>query len=369
MRIMVIGAGAAARAVGQRLETEDGGSDLSLIDWDFVLAPRCPDVRVWHSRIASVAREEGIELVVILDRQPLVDGIVDHLTDEGLTCFGPTRAAAAAVQHPAATRRLLVETGLRTGPRPAGPASDLDAGEEPGAYLLSAFCDGASARLWPAVRRYTHARDGARGPVTEGMGAATLPEGATDRDFDEYVFHAVLGTLRERGIDYRGLLTATIRASAAGPAVADLGCHWGDPETQALLGVIDGSLLPHLAKAAAGGHHSRAPIPATGNQSVQVVLADPDYPNPTLPWTTDVLPSDTAVPFDEAPHATRPARRRLTIGGTGAGVEAARTAAYGNIGVFATQFQGGLPFHYRRDIAADLLLPAIDACAAHHAVT
>lgn len=354
MRTMVIGAGAAARALGQRLEAETGEADLWLIDWDFLLEPGCPGVRTWHSRIACTAHEEGVELVVVLDRQALVDGIADHLTEDGLTCFGPSRAAAAALSTPTAIRSLLAETGLRTCAVPAFPVHDPDVVGETDEYQVWALCDGAAGRLLPAVRRYPHARDGGRGQVTDGMGAATLPKTATDRDFDQYVVHAVLGALHERGIDYRGLLTATIRATVAGPAVTELGVHWGDPETQALLSALDGPLLPHLAAAGAGGHQTRAPIPVTGNQSVQITLADPDYPNPSRPWRTDALPPGAAITNAEEPHATRPARRRLTIGGIGASVEAARHEAYRNIATFAEQFDIDFPFHYRRDIAVEL---------------
>jgi phosphoribosylamine---glycine ligase len=368
MRIAVIGAGAAARAVAQRLEEESGDEDLWLLDWDQLMVPGCPDIEFWQRHIADATREEGIDLAVVLDRLPLADGIIDVLTAAGLTCFGPTRAAASITASTEQTQELLADTGLPTIDQTDRPLVDLDEAGEGDEYLVWAFCDGARARLWPAVRRYHRARDGGRGPATEGMGAATLPTSATARTFDQDAATAVLGAFSRRGVDYRGLLVLTIRATAAGPAVLDLDTHWGDPETQALLAVLDGPLLPLLTGSAAGAYRDQGPVPVTGDQSVQVTLTDPDYPNPTLPWTTDVLPSDTAVPFDEAPHATRPARRRLTIGGTGAGVEAARAAAYGNIGTFATQFVGGLPFHYRRDIAADLL-PAIDSGAVHHTAT
>lgn len=354
MRITVIGSGAAAGAVVHRLEAETGADRLWLIDWDQVLEPGGSEVAFWHERIAEAAQEEGTDLVVVLDQQPLADGIADVLTEAGLPCVGPIRAAAATMQTPAATRSLLAATGLRTPTRPAGPAGDPGAGEEDGAYLVWAFCDGASARLWPAVRRYPRARDGGRGPATEGMGAATLPEEATDRAFDQYAVHAVLDALRERGIDYRGLLTVTVRATAAGPAVVDLGTQWGDPETQALLAVLDGPLLPLLSETAAGGHLTQNQIPVTGDQSVQITLADPDYPNPPQQWTTATLPPGAAMSFEDGPRETRPARRRATIGGTGTTAEAARLAAYGNLAVFAEQFGCGLPFHYRRDIGADI---------------
>jgi phosphoribosylamine---glycine ligase len=354
MRIAVIGAGAAARAVAQRLGRETGDEDLWLLDWDQLLVPGCPDIEFWQQHIAEATREEGIDLAVVLDRQPLADGLIDVLTAAGLTCFGPTRAAAAITASTEQTQELLTETGLPAIDRPDHPLVDRDEAEESDEYLVWAFCDGARARLWPAVRRYHRARDGGRGPATEGMGAATLPSPAGDRAFDQGAATAVLDAFGRCGIDFRGLLVLTIRTTAAGPAVLDLDTHWGDPETQALLAVLDGPLLPLLTGSAGGDYRDRGPVPVTGDQSVQVTLTDPDYPNPSQPWSPDALPSDAAVIFDGEPQATRPARRRLTIGGTGTSVDAARRMAYRNIATFGGQFNHDLPFRYRRDIASEL---------------
>ena len=47
-----------------------------------------------HSAIASFCKLMAIDLVVIGPEAPLVAGIVDHLTAEGIKAFGPTKAAA-----------------------------------------------------------------------------------------------------------------------------------------------------------------------------------------------------------------------------------------------------------------------------------
>ncbi|MGA7656900.1 MAG: phosphoribosylamine--glycine ligase N-terminal domain-containing protein, partial [Methylocella sp.] len=47
-----------------------------------------------HSAIASFCKVMAIGLVVIGPEAPLVDGIVDHLTAEGIKAFGPSKAAA-----------------------------------------------------------------------------------------------------------------------------------------------------------------------------------------------------------------------------------------------------------------------------------
>jgi phosphoribosylamine-glycine ligase len=235
MRIMVIGVGASAFALAQRLEHEAGDEDLWLIDWDHLLGPGCPDPGFWHQRIAAAAGEDGIDLAVVLDRQPLADGIVDVLSKAGLACFGPGGAAAAITTSAAHTRELLAAAGLQASANAAGSRPGTSVPECRTEQVVWAFCDGMHARIWPALRRYTRADDGDRGPATAGMGAATVPTRAETHAFAQEAADAVLAGLREQGIDYRGLLTLTLGDTATGPVVLALDAHWGDPDTQALL--------------------------------------------------------------------------------------------------------------------------------------
>jgi phosphoribosylamine--glycine ligase len=354
MSIMVIGAGASAFAVAQRLEHETGDEDLWLIDWDHLLTPGCPDPDFWHQRIAAAAGEDGIDLAVVLDRQPLADGIADVLSKAGLTCFGPGAAAAAITTSAAHTRELLAAAGLQAGASTAGSRPGTSAPESRTEQVVWAFCDGMHARIWPALRHYTRAHDGDRGPATAGMGAATVPTRAETRALAQQAADAVIASLRERGIDYRGLLTLTIGDTATGPVVLALDTHWGDPDTQALLSVLEEPLLPLLVDAAAGNYGASTPIPATGDHAVWVTLADHDYPRSPRLWNLEALPAGTVYRYQAASEPHEP-ERRFSIGATGTTVQAARQEAYARIGQFTARFTGPVPVRWRTDIGADII--------------
>lgn len=352
MRVAVIGTGASALALAQRLEAETGDKELWLIDWDHLLGPGCPDVQRWHERIASAAHEDGIDIVVVLDRQPLADGIAETLDMANLPCFGPAQAAAAIAGSSALTEELVAEAGLPAAGCLEATGTSSAGIERAREHVVWAFCDGERARTWPALRRYPRAYDGDQGPDTAGMGAATLPSGSTVKEFAQDAADALITAMRRKGIEYRGLLALTIAATAAGPAISGLDTHWGDPDTQALLSVLDGPLLPLLADAAAGTYRDSAPIPVTGHHAVWVTLADHDYPAGPRPWNLEALPEDACHRY----HAAEPLHvpeRHFSVGATGPTPQAARQAAYARIGLLTSRFTGPVPLRWRTDIGTD----------------
>lgn len=55
-----------------------------------------PDLKISDgAAVVKFCQERGIGLVVVGPEAPLVAGLVDDLTSEGIPAFGPTSAAAA----------------------------------------------------------------------------------------------------------------------------------------------------------------------------------------------------------------------------------------------------------------------------------
>src|SRR5207302_687999 len=114
---------------------------------------------------------------------------------------------------------------------------------------LSVFVvtDGTSAI--PLVPAQDHKRllDGDRGPNTGGMGAYAPVSISTTTgrplmpEIMNRIIEPTLGALSEAGVPFSGLLYAGLMLTRSGPKVVEFNCRFGDPETQAVLPVLDAS--------------------------------------------------------------------------------------------------------------------------------
>ena len=87
----------------------------------------------------------------------------------------------------------------------------------------------------------------------------------------------VLAELANRGTPFVGLLYAGLMLTSDGPRVLEFNCRFGDPETQAVVPLVDGDLLDALA-AAARGDAAALDIGSSREAAVTVVLAAETYP-------------------------------------------------------------------------------------------
>lgn len=287
--------------------------------------------------LLAFARSEAIDLTIVGPETPLVAGIVDQFTDAGLTCFGPTRAAAQLegskafakdflVRHaiPTATYQTFTELepalryvsqhvlpvvikadGLaagkgviiaQTAEEAEAAVRDMLAGNQYGdaghRVVVEEFLRGEEASFMviangeqcvPLASSQDHkARDdGDRGPNTGGMGAcspAPVVTGAIHERILAEVIRPTLKGLAAEGIHYRGFLYAGVMILADGtPKVLEFNCRFGDPETQPVLLRLQSDLVALCQKACADDLPEDEPAwdprPALG-----VVLAAGGYP-------------------------------------------------------------------------------------------
>jgi phosphoribosylamine--glycine ligase len=165
----------------------------------------------------------------------------------------------------------------------------------------------------------------------------------------------VLTELERRGTPFVGLLYAGLMLTADGPSVLEFNGRFGDPETQAVVPLLEGDLLETLA-AAAGGDLAGMRVEQVEGAAVTVVLAAEQYPaegdrGATISGVEDAVGAGALV-F----HAgtARHGERLVTNGGrilgvtaVGATVADARAAAYDAVRLI--DFEG---MRYRSDIAA-----------------
>jgi phosphoribosylamine---glycine ligase len=223
---------------------------------------------------------------------------------------------------------------------------------------VHALVDGTNYQLLATARDHKRAFDGDKGPNTGGMGAVSPANnwsGDVEQRFDAEVMKPLLKSLRDQGIEFRGLLFPGLMITPQGLRVLEFNCRFGDPETQAILPRLKSDLLP-LLEATIDGRIASEQIVWDQRPSVTVVLASGGYPDKyETSKAISGLAEAAALDSVQIFHAGTRANGSLTVtsGGRvlavtalGEDVEAARRQAYNAVSLI--QFDG---CHYRRDIA------------------
>jgi phosphoribosylamine--glycine ligase len=291
--------------------------------------------------------DDGAGVVLKADGLAAGKGVVVTETAEQAIGLLPTFLADRPVGEPA----LVIEERL------AGPEASV-----------IAVCDGTRAVALPAARDHKRLGDGDQGPNTGGMGAYSplpdLDDAAVARVLDA-VHRPVLAEMTRRGSPFRGFLYAGLMLTADGPALLEFNVRMGDPEAQVILPRVAEPIGPLLLAAARGRLPDHAPdlVGATADAAVGIVLAAAGYPGEPRRGDPidglDAAVAGGALVFHagttagaDGGYATR-GGRVLTVVGRGPDLAAAREAA--------ERAADRIAWHgmqRRRDIAADLLVPA-----------
>jgi phosphoribosylamine--glycine ligase len=315
---------------------------------DVVVTPGNPGMAEPISTTDAPAEEIEADLVVIGPEAPLVDGLADRLRADGRAVMGPGADGALLEGSKAFMKDMLAVAGVPTArfaafdalqvadalaflgslPGPwvvktdglaagkgvlvaqtleearadvkaklsgasfgeAGRNIVIEEGLEGEECSLLVLCDGTNAVPLLPAQDFKRIGDGDRGANTGGMGAySPMPHVApslVDRFMDEAV-EPLMAVMRDRGIDYRGVLYAGLMLGADGAKVLEYNVRFGDPETQVVLPLLL-SDAAELFMATATGCLGDIPAPVFANGSaVCVVLAAPGYPD--RPQTGDPI--------------------------------------------------------------------------------
>ncbi|MBE9227727.1 phosphoribosylamine--glycine ligase [Phormidium sp. LEGE 05292] len=228
-------------------------------------------------------------------------------------------------------------------------------GEEASVLALT---DGVTIR--PLIPAQDHKRigEGDTGPNTGGMGAyapAPLVTPSLMERIEREVLERAIATLQKRQIDYRGVLYAGLMISPQGELkVLEFNCRFGDPETQAVLPMLETPLEELMLACVEQRLAEMPPISWKSGACVCVVMSSSGYPGdyPKGKEITGISSAEStgAVVF----HAgTKFDQTLVTDGGRVLGVTAigdnissAKALAYK--AVDRIQFAGA---YYRRDIS------------------
>lgn len=217
-------------------------------------------------------------------------------------------------------------------------------------------------RILPVAKDYKRIGEGDTGPNTGGMGAVS-PVAFADNAFMSKVrtriIEPTLAGLRERGIDYRGIIFLGLIDVASDPYVIEYNVRMGDPETEAVMLRINSDLLKLFA-AAARGALGDIPLSISPLAAATVMVVAPGYPGSYPKGLKMVIDTDRIPTEAELFHAgTRrdPDHTLATAGGRviaasaiGSTLPEALASAYR--AVDAIDFEGK---YFRSDIGRDVL--------------
>jgi phosphoribosylamine--glycine ligase len=145
-----------------------------------------------------------------------------------------------------------------------------------------ALTDGLTIRPLLPAQDHKRIGEGDTGGNTGGMGAYS-PAPIVTPELRQWIEGEILkptvATLRQRGIDYRGVLYAGLMISPSGePKVLEFNCRFGDPETQAILPLLETPLEELLLACVEQRLAELPPIRWKQGSAVCVVAASAGYP-------------------------------------------------------------------------------------------
>lgn len=415
MKVLVIGGGGSMHALVwkllddsrvQRVYCAPGNGGTALMAYNVAYTPGHP------KELAGWAWGEGIDLTLVADDAVLDDGVVQAFRFLNLTILAPEAESLDACISRAAARALFARLDIPTLPGSAfDDAMTLEAHTANRAWPLRLRPDSACTNTWTAIvrdaqeahqaartilgeslamssasprvlveehvpgvevgvsafvmgaqvgpavlsRTHYHREDGDRGPVTDGLGACS-PLRRETADWVAGIRSQALEPLAQ-ALDYRGVLHLDVLLTQDGEWLAlGLRAAFGDPEAQAVLPRLGGSLLDAL---------DGAPVSWSDQVSCAVVLAEDGYPSApgdALPITgLDTLDPGVLVFHGDTALSGRKwdfsksfspliasGGRVLTVVGLGVDHDAARARAYAN--AERIQFHG---VRYRREIGSE----------------
>ncbi|HET8616908.1 MAG TPA: phosphoribosylamine--glycine ligase [Actinomycetales bacterium] len=411
MRVLVVGSGAREHALVMALDADAAVTAIAAAPGNPGMAGRAELLAVDPldgPAVAELAAAWGADLVVIGPEAPLVAGVADDVRARGITCFGPSREAAALEGSKAFAKTVMAEAGVPTA-RARLCCTDSEVGaalaefgtphvvkddglaagkgvvvcdDDPtalahahacldkpdGRVVVEEFLDGPEVSLFcitdgttvvplQPAQDFKRLADGDEGPNTGGMGAYSplpwAPSDLTDQVVEQ-VAQPTVDAMRRRGTPFAGVLYVGLALTSRGPRVVEFNARFGDPETQVVLARLRTPLSGVLHAAATGTLASLPPLVWSDDAAVTVVLASPGYP--ASPVTGGViaglddergalvLHAGTAVDADG--HVVSAGGRVLSVVGTGRDLAAARDAAYRRLRTI--ELDGG---QYRTDIA------------------
>lgn len=335
MKILVLGSGSREEAIikklkGHTLYALPGSSSISEVATCF--NGSVTDI----NRIKEVILENDIEFCVVTPDDPLAAGVVDALEEINIPCFGPNKEAAQLESSKSFSKNFMkkyniptaeyhisnnLDDALNYAENSAYPlvvkADGLALGkgvviaktkeeatsaikdmmvnekfkesgktivfeeflEGPEITLLT-FCDGKTIVALPSSMDHKRINDNDEGPNTGGMGVIT-PNPYFTKEIEEETYNTIINPtlegLKKENITFKGCLYFGLMATDNGVKVIEYNARFGDPETQAILPLLESDLFT-IFKSCQEGNLTKDLVKINEGSSCLIVASSAGYP-------------------------------------------------------------------------------------------
>lgn len=412
MKVLVLGSGGREHAIAYKCAESSKVEKVYVAPGNggTAIENKCENVNISKiDEFVDFAKKESIDLTIVGPEVYLVEGVVDAFKKEGLKIFGPAKVGAQLEGSKSFSKDFMKKYNVRTASyevftevEPAVEylktvdypivikADGLAAGkgvvisetyedavstvksfivddvfkgagqkiviEEfltgPEASIL-AITDGKTMIPFISSKDHKKIYEGETGPNTGGMGVIAPNPYFTkevEEDFINNIMNPTLEGIKEEGFDFTGIVFFGVMITPKGVYALEYNVRMGDPETQAVLPLMDSDLVEVIEKAV-DGKLSEVNIKWKKGHSCCITGASKGYP---ASYSTgfEISVSDNFSSKLFIAGAKKEGEKLLTTGGRVLNVVAidetlqgARNKAYNDMK--NVKFQG---LYYRKDI-------------------
>ncbi len=338
MDVLIIGSGGREYSIGYALTKDENVDKIYFAPGNGATDELGENIAISDfNELATFVKDNGIDLTVVGPEDPLVNGIVDVFKEQGLTIFGPSKAAAQlegskvfmknCLQKYGVPTAKYIETssldeatefiktmsapivvkadglcagkgviiaksheeaieatkGMLSGESFGDAGSNVIIEEFLDGYELSVFavCDGKDYVVLPAAQDHKRLLDNDEGPNTGGMGAYVPTPLVNDelyQKIEDRVIKPTLKGLDEDGMPFTGVLFIGVMVVNGEPIILEYNVRFGDPECEELMALFESPVSDMLYKAATGDLKNADVRFKKDTYAVGVVLASENYP-------------------------------------------------------------------------------------------
>ena len=338
MNLAVIGSGGREHAISYKLKQSPKIKKLICIPGNAGTKKIAENIKEDISNFEAlyqIIKKQNIDIVIVGPEQPLVDGLVDYLSEKKVRVFGPDKFASQLEGSKAFMKNLCKKNNIPTanfgvfnnfddasgfikknGTPIVVKANGLAAGKGVSVCIsveealkntkeilegkfksshqvvLEEFLEGEelsyftivdenSYHFFGSAQDHKRVGEGDTGPNTGGMGAyspAPLLTNKLEKKIKKKIIEPTLKTMKDLGHPYKGFLYAGLMISKGEPYLIEYNIRMGDPECQVLMMRLKTDLL-EIIDCSIKNKLNSLKIKWSKKNSISIVLCAKGYPS------------------------------------------------------------------------------------------